>query len=67
MNEVVSKLGLTSSLLITTLRYGISFISYFGDTFLHNSVQLKNLFTALFFLNSLGLPLLAFAFFFSAA
>ena len=37
---------------ITTPRYDSSFISYLGNTFLHDSIQLKNLSTMLFFLNS---------------
>jgi hypothetical protein len=50
--------------LITTPGYDISLISYLENTFLHGSVQLKNLFTALSFRILFGLPLLAFAFFF---
>jgi len=50
---------------ITTPKYDVSLISYLGDTFLHDSIQLKNLSTTLFFLYSflstfIGLPLFFF-------
>ena len=35
---------------ITTPKYDASLISYLGNTFLHDSIQLKNLSITLFFL-----------------
>jgi len=47
-----SSFNLIIAAIITTPKYDVSLISYLGNTFLHDSIQLKNLSTTLFFLYS---------------